>query len=75
MEIWPADATADSSVNSVFNRIKYLTPIRELDVLKVSDLEVKEYDRYRQRYEKLWRDYFSPFALRLSTAESLRTAG
>lgn len=65
------DAATDSSVNSVFNRIKYLTPIRELDVLKVSNQEVKEYDRYRVRYERLWRDYFSPMALRFSTADSL----
>lgn len=65
------DAATDSSVNSVFNRIKYLTPIRELDVLKVSNQEVKEYERYRQRYERLWRDYFSPMAFRFSTAKSL----
>lgn len=66
------DAATDSSVNSVFNRIKYLTPIKELDVLKISNQEAKEYERYRARYERLWKDYFSPMAFRFSTAESVK---
>ncbi|MEP3479351.1 MAG: DUF3352 domain-containing protein [Fuerstiella sp.] len=66
------DAATDSSVNSVFNRIKYLTPIRELDVLRISNKEAQEYGRYRQRYERLWKDYFSPMAFRFSTAQSLQ---
>lgn len=61
------DPVSDTSVNSVFNRIKYLTPIRELNVLKISAAEEKEYGRYRTRYEGYWKDYFTPLALRFST--------
>ena len=65
------DPATDTSVNSVFNRIKYLTPIRELNVLQISASEEKEYGRYRARYGAFWKDYFTPFALRFSTAENL----
>ncbi|MCA9062460.1 MAG: hypothetical protein KDA96_05360 [Planctomycetaceae bacterium] len=63
------DATTDSSVNSVFNRIKYLTPIRELRILQVSAQEQKEYERYRSRYEEFWGDYFTPFAARIPSPD------
>lgn len=65
------DPASDTSVNSVFNRIKYLTPIRELNVLQVSAAEEKEYERYLARYEGYWKDYFTPFALRFSTKGNL----
>ena len=61
------DLQQDTSTNSVFNRIKYLTPIRELKVLKVSSQEKSEYDRYQQRLSSFWKKYFTPVALRLST--------
>ncbi|MEQ9411497.1 MAG: hypothetical protein RIK87_27530 [Fuerstiella sp.] len=62
------DQQQDTSTSSVFNRIKYLTPIRELKVLKISANEKSEYERYQQRLSSFWQKYFTPVALRLSTA-------
>ena len=60
------DAEYDTATSSVFNRIKYLTPIVELDVLQVAPSEQQEYDRYKKRYESTWRDYFDPVSLRMT---------
>jgi hypothetical protein len=66
------DADRDTATSSLYNRIKYLTPILELNVLKISDQESKEYEQYKRRYESLWRDYFDPIAIRISTGESVK---
>ena len=58
------DSERDTATSSVFNRIKYLTPIVELKVLQVSQQEQQEYGRYSKRYESIWRDYFDPIAIR-----------
>jgi Protein of unknown function (DUF3352) len=65
------DTDSDSSVSSVFNRIKYLTPIRELKTLQVSMQEQKEFSRYATRYQSFWQDYFSPVAIRFTATEDL----
>ena len=62
----------DTSTNSVFNRIKYLTPIRELKVLSISAQEKSEYERYQKRLSSFWQKYFTPVALRLSTKPTTR---
>lgn len=65
------DADHDTATSSVFNRIKYLTPIRELKVLKISADEQKEYQRYQTRLSSFWQKYFTPVALRISTKSSI----
>lgn len=62
------DSEDDTSTSSVFNRIKYLTPIRELKVLKISAQEKSEYERYQNRLSSFWKNYFTPVAVRLSTS-------
>lgn len=66
------DPENDTATSSVYNRIKYLTPILELDVLNVSSNEQKEYARYKQRYESTWRDYFDPIAMRITTGTNVK---
>ncbi len=61
------DSQQDTSTSSVFNRIKYLTPIRELKVLNISAQEKSEYERYQKRLSSFWQRYFTPVALRFST--------
>lgn len=63
------DAAHDAATSSYYNRIKYLTPIVELDVLQVSHHEQLEYQRYRQRYEAFWRNVFDPVAVRVTVDE------
>ncbi len=66
------DADRDTATSSLYNRIKYLTPILELNVLKVSQQEKSEYEQYKSRYEALWRDYFDPIAIRIVTGDSVK---
>lgn len=66
------DPANDTATSSVYNRIKYLTPIVELDVLKVSSVEKQQYERYKQRYESTWRDYFNPIAIRITTGTDVK---
>jgi hypothetical protein len=66
------DSEQDTSTSSAFNRIKHLTPIRELEILKVSAKEKSEYERYQKRLSSFWQKYFTPVALRLSTTPSTR---
>ena len=63
------DAERDTATSSVYNRIKYLTPIVELDVLQVSNQEQQEYERYKQRYEAFWRGVFDPIAVRMNVGQ------
>lgn len=66
------DPKHDTSASSVFNRIKYLTPIRELKVLKISEQEKGEYERYQKRLASFWQKYFTPVALRISSKPTTR---
>lgn len=66
------DSEQDTSTSSVFNRIKYLTPIRELKVLKISSQEKSEYERYQKRLSSFWKKYFTPVALRISSEPDTR---
>ena len=63
------DAARDTATSSVYNRIKHLTPIVELEVLQVSRQEQQEYDRYKQRYAQLWKGVFNPVAVRLTVGD------
>lgn len=63
------DAEHDTATSSVYNRIKYLTPIVELDVLQVSSYEQDEYRRYVGRYEAFWRGVFDPVAVRMTVGD------
>ena len=65
------DAEGDTATSSVFNRIKHLTPLVELNVLKVSSEERKEYERYRSRYESFWRTTFDPIAVRIGAEQTV----
>ena len=60
------DAAHDTCTCSLHNRLKYLTPNCELSVLKVSEEERGEYERYKQRYEQFWRTVFDPIAVRIT---------
>ena len=70
--VYSFHAGHDTATSSVFNRIKYLTPIRELKVLRISDQERSEYERYQKRLASFWQKYFTPVALRLSADSATR---
>jgi hypothetical protein len=62
------DSRQESCTCSLHNRLKYLTPNAELNVLKISQTERDEYDRYRKSYEDFWNTLFDPIAVRFTVA-------
>jgi hypothetical protein len=60
------DPGRDACTCSLHNRLKYLTPNIELNVLTVAQSEAAEYDRYKQRYQAFWQGMFDPIAVRIS---------
>lgn len=66
------DAERDTCTSSLYNRIKYLTPIVELRVERVSQREQQEYNRYSSRYQREYKQYFGPLAARISTGDTVR---
>ncbi len=60
----------NSGVHSAtYGSLDFQTPIAELDVDKVTDREAELYDRWRNGYERNWRNYFDPIAIRFSVSE------
>ncbi len=53
-------------VSSVYGSLEFQTPIIELDLDKVTEQELWAYDRFRERYERRWRRFFDPIAIRLT---------
>lgn len=66
------DAENDMCTCSLHNRLRYLTPNIELTVLKVSDNEAAEYDRYKNRYGAFWRKVFGPIGIRITVENGLK---
>jgi hypothetical protein len=60
------DPGRDSCTCSLHNRLKYLTPNIELNVLNVSPGEAAEYERFKQRYQGFWQGLFDPIAVRIT---------
>lgn len=60
------DPGRDACTCSLHNRLKYLTPNIELNVLSVSQTESAEYDRYKGRYRSFWQGMFDPVAVRIT---------
>jgi hypothetical protein len=66
------DGGRDTCTCSLHNRLKYLTPNVELNVLQVSRDEQQEYERYKQRYEAFWRGFFDPIAMRFTMGQTVK---
>jgi hypothetical protein len=70
--VYALDAKNDTCTCSLHNRLKYLTPVAELSVLKVSRGERDGYERYKHRYQQFWQGAFDPIAVRLTVARRLK---
>jgi hypothetical protein len=69
---YAVDAASDTCTCSAHNRLRYLTPNVELQVLKVSDTEAGEYDRYKKRYAAFWQKAFDPIAVRVTASDRVK---
>ena len=52
--------------SQVYGQLDFLTPIAELELERVTLAERDAYDRFRERYERNWRDVFDPIGVRIS---------
>ncbi len=66
------DADHDSCTCSLHNRLRYLTPNQELQVLKVAQREVQEYESYKSRYASFWQKLYNPLAVRIASAPRVK---
>lgn len=55
-----------------YGTLRFQTPISEMDMTLATAGEIKQYEDWRTRYERQWRNSFDPIALKLSlNAESM----
>jgi hypothetical protein len=57
--------TADAIHSGDYGNLRFLTPIIELDVPRVTNSEVSAYGQFREVYQRRWRQFFDPIAIRL----------
>jgi hypothetical protein len=56
----------DGVHSSVYGSLRFLTPIIELDLKKVSPSEASAYERFRNSYQRNWQQFFDPIAVRFA---------
>lgn len=56
--------------SSVYGSLDFMTPISELEFDKVTEVEDKTYQRWRDQYQSYWRGAFDPIAARLTINDS-----
>ena len=49
--------------SSVYGNLRFMTPIAELSIEKISEQENNEYRRFRQNYQRQWQMFFDPIAV------------
>jgi hypothetical protein len=57
--------TRQGPISSVYGTHRFLTPIVELDLDRATRAEADAYARFRDAYQRNWRQFFDPIALRL----------
>ena len=60
------ELTQNGVRSSTYGALRFLTPIAELHLDKVSEAESEAYRRWRDGYQRNWRRYFDPIAVRLT---------
>jgi hypothetical protein len=55
-------------VSTILGTTQFLTPCCELPTLDASPQEADNYERFLKDYERYWRTYFDPIAIRLQTS-------
>ena len=64
LELGPSGASSER-----YGSPPFLTPIAELELELVTPDEQAAYDRFRERYERSWSDWFDPIAARLTLTD------
>jgi hypothetical protein len=62
-DIGTVTVTEAGITSSVYGNLSYMTPVAELAVDKVSVQEQQQYNRFRDLYQRQWRNFFDPIAV------------
>ncbi|MBW8034959.1 MAG: hypothetical protein FVQ79_04810 [Planctomycetes bacterium] len=60
--------TAGGISSSVYGNLEFMTPIAELNLQKVTKPERDAYEQFRRNYQRRWRQFFDPIAVRFVVA-------
>lgn len=63
------DLTPDGVTSSTYGSLEFQTPIAELDLTKVTKDEAEAYKRWRDDYQRNWRQFFDPIGIRFVVKE------
>jgi hypothetical protein len=69
---WDPDAFEAST--SRYGAVGRLTPIVELPLDQVTQMEKQDYEAFRANYESYWRQYFDPIGIRITARERMALA-
>jgi hypothetical protein len=64
-DIGTLSLTRAGVTSSVYGNLKFMTPIIELPISKISEQEDNAYRRFRQMYQRQWQLFFDPIAVSL----------
>ncbi|MCH7918551.1 MAG: hypothetical protein IIC50_11260 [Planctomycetes bacterium] len=56
--------SAEGVTSDIYGTLAFQTPIAELAFAQVTPTEAQAYRRYRDRYQRNWRQFFDPIAIR-----------
>ncbi len=62
----PLLPAADGYLSETWGTLAFMTPIIELDTQQVTKEEAEAYRWFRDGYQRNWRDYFDPIAIRFN---------
>jgi hypothetical protein len=68
-EMGEVKLTSAGVASSTYGTVGFLTPISEIAPATVTADEAAAYGRWRDNYERNWRNYFDPIALRFSISK------
>lgn len=57
--------TEASITSSTYGNLRFMTPIAELSIEKISEQERNQYRRFQESYQRQWRTFFDPIAISL----------
>jgi hypothetical protein len=64
------DPSRHVAVSDAYNTLAFATPLVELPISRVTQLEQQSYERFRLEYLNLWRRYFDPIGMRISLRDN-----
>lgn len=68
------ELTNEGVTSSTYGTLAFLTPISELDLSKVTSDERIAYERWRNGYQRNWRQFFDPIGLSFSLKDATASA-